>query len=283
MEVVGRRDRALVEAAGAAIRRNYDGENFHHTRRRGRARCGGGNVYTGVNVYSIHGACAEQVAIGSAITNGERVLKQSPPSAAKDGSELLPPVRQLSAAPGGLRAGCEVILPVNEGCTRFRQRICCPSPLRKPNRIHYHSSRRSFPYERTVSNHPLGGSGRVCAGRIFPQNWTPCGVKYLGKKGELTAVLKQMGKLSAEAARHGPASQRGARRSGGRAGGQGRELEAKALEARLEAEALDVTVPGKPVTMGHRHPMYIALDELRTSSSAWASPCWTAPRWSWPS
>ena len=44
---------------------------------------------------------------------------------------------------------------------------------------------------------------------------------------------------------------------------KGRELEAKALEARLEAEALDVTVPGKPVTMGHRHPMYIALDELK--------------------
>ena len=36
-----------------------------------------------------------------------------------------------------------------------------------------------------------------------------------------------------------------------------------ALEARLEAEALDVTVPGKPVTMGHRHPMYIALDEIK--------------------
>ena len=44
---------------------------------------------------------------------------------------------------------------------------------------------------------------------------------------------------------------------------KGRELEAKALEARLEAEALDVTVPGKPVTMGHQHPMYIALDELK--------------------
>ena len=44
---------------------------------------------------------------------------------------------------------------------------------------------------------------------------------------------------------------------------KGKELEAKALEARLEAEALDVTVPGKPVTMGHRHPMYIALDELK--------------------
>ena len=89
-------------------------------------------------------------------------------------------------------------------------------------------------------------------------------VQYLGKKGELTAVLKQMGKLSAE---ERPAM--GQLANEVRAAleaeleAKGRELEAKALEARLEAEALDVTVPGKPVTMGHRHPMYIALDELK--------------------
>ena len=89
-------------------------------------------------------------------------------------------------------------------------------------------------------------------------------VKYLGKKGELTAVLKQMGKLSAE---ERPAM--GQLANEVRAAleaeleAKGRELEAKALEARLEAEALDVTVPGKPVTMGHRHPMYIALDEIK--------------------
>ena len=89
-------------------------------------------------------------------------------------------------------------------------------------------------------------------------------VKYLGKKGELTAVLKQMGKLSAE---ERPAM--GQLANEVRAAleaeleAKGRELEAKALEARLEAEALDVTVPGRPVTMGHRHPMYIALDELK--------------------
>ena len=89
-------------------------------------------------------------------------------------------------------------------------------------------------------------------------------VKYLGKKGELTAVLKQMGKLSAE---ERPAM--GQLANEVRAAleaeleAKGRELEAKALEARLEAEALDVTVPGKPVTMGHQHPMYIALDELK--------------------
>ena len=41
------------------------------------------------------------------------------------------------------------------------------------------------------------------------------------------------------------------------------ELKEKALEARLEAEAIDVTIPGTPVQLGHRHPMNKALDEAK--------------------
>ena len=80
-------------------------------------------------------------------------------------------------------------------------------------------------------------------------------VKYLGKKGELTAVLKQMGKLSAEerpvmgqlandvrAALEQPMEQ------------QGKKLEAQALEERLKAEALDVTIPGKSREAGPPSP-----------------------------
>ena len=89
-------------------------------------------------------------------------------------------------------------------------------------------------------------------------------VQYLGKKGELTAVLKMMGKLSAE---ERPAM--GQLANEVRAAleqaleAKGKELEAKALEDRLKAEALDITVPGKAVKEGHRHPMYIALDEIK--------------------
>ena len=89
-------------------------------------------------------------------------------------------------------------------------------------------------------------------------------VKYLGKKGELTAVLKMMGKLSAE---ERPAmgqlanEVRAALESALET--RGKELEAKALEDRLKAEALDITVPGTAVKTGHRHPMYIALDEIK--------------------
>ena len=89
-------------------------------------------------------------------------------------------------------------------------------------------------------------------------------VKYLGKKGELTAVLKQMGKLSnqerpviGQLANEVRAALEEALET------RGRQLEAKALEDRLRSEAVDVTIPGKPVKLGHRHPMYIALDELK--------------------
>ena len=52
--------------------------------------------------------------------------------------------------------------------------------------------------ERTVSKDPFGGAGRLWAGPGPPPSWTALRVQYLGKKGELTAVLKMMGKLSAE-------------------------------------------------------------------------------------
>lgn len=89
-------------------------------------------------------------------------------------------------------------------------------------------------------------------------------VKFLGKKGELTAVLKMMGKLSPEE-----------RPVMGQLANQVRAkleetLEEKktalataALNAKLQAEALDVTMPPKSVRLGHKHPMSIVLDEMK--------------------
>ncbi len=89
-------------------------------------------------------------------------------------------------------------------------------------------------------------------------------VKYLGKKGELTAVLKQMGKLTpAERPAMGQLANEVRAALEGALESAAGKLEATALEHRLKAEAVDVTVPGKPVTVGHRHPMYIALDEMK--------------------
>ena len=89
-------------------------------------------------------------------------------------------------------------------------------------------------------------------------------VKYLGKKGEVTAVLKQMGGLSAEerpimgqlanSVRAEIEEKLEARKS---------EIHAAVLEQKLAAEALDVTIPGEPVTMGHEHPMNQVLQEIK--------------------
>ena len=89
-------------------------------------------------------------------------------------------------------------------------------------------------------------------------------VQYLGKKGQLTAVLKQMGKLSPEERPVMGQVANAVRADLEQAiEAQSAVLAEKALNDRLEAEALDVTIPGKAVEMGHKHPMYIALDEIK--------------------
>ena len=89
-------------------------------------------------------------------------------------------------------------------------------------------------------------------------------VRYLGKKGELTAILRQMGSLSAEE-----------RPAMGQLANQLRseieeaidkrreELSSTMMELKLESEAVDVTLPGKDIRMGHKHPMYNVLDQLK--------------------
>ncbi len=89
-------------------------------------------------------------------------------------------------------------------------------------------------------------------------------VQYLGKKGELTGVLKMMGKLSPEERPVMGQLANDVRAALERAlEERSRALEADALERRLEDEAVDVTIPGKAVSIGHKHPMYIALDEIK--------------------
>ena len=89
-------------------------------------------------------------------------------------------------------------------------------------------------------------------------------VQYLGKKGELTGVLKMMGKLSAE---ERPAMGQLANQVRADLEAALDEASAKlaeaALDAQLKAETVDVTIPGTEVSVGHRHPMYIALDEIK--------------------
>ena len=89
-------------------------------------------------------------------------------------------------------------------------------------------------------------------------------VKYLGKKGELTAVLKMMGSLSAEERPVMGQLANEVREALTEALAQRQKaIEEAALNQRLEDEKLDVTIPGKRPELGHKHPMSIALDELK--------------------
>ena len=89
-------------------------------------------------------------------------------------------------------------------------------------------------------------------------------VQYLGKKGALTAVLKQMGKLSPEERPVMGQLANEVRAELEKAiEVQSAALAEKALEAKLAAETVDVTIPGKQVEIGHKHPMYTALDEFK--------------------
>lgn len=89
-------------------------------------------------------------------------------------------------------------------------------------------------------------------------------VRFLGKKGELTAILKQMGGLSAEE-RPIIGQLANAIRADIEAviEAKGSELKAKETELKLKTETIDVTIPGTPIELGHRHPLSIVLDEVK--------------------
>ena len=89
-------------------------------------------------------------------------------------------------------------------------------------------------------------------------------VRLLGKKGELTAVLKQMGKLSPEerpvmgqmanSVRAAIEEKLEARKA---------EIHVAVLEEKLAKEAIDVTIPGKQIVLGHQHPMNQVLQQIK--------------------
>ena len=89
-------------------------------------------------------------------------------------------------------------------------------------------------------------------------------VKFLGKKGELTALLKGMKDVAAE---ERPVV--GQLINDVRAEietiieKQKKLIEQAALEKKLEAETIDVTLPGEDVVIGKKHPLNIVLDEFK--------------------
>ena len=89
-------------------------------------------------------------------------------------------------------------------------------------------------------------------------------VKYLGKKGELTAILKSMGKLSAEERPvMGQLANDVRQALESAVADKQKQLKSALMEKKLKEEAIDVTMPGKQQAMGVRHPLNIVLDELK--------------------
>ena len=91
-------------------------------------------------------------------------------------------------------------------------------------------------------------------------------VKFLGKKGELTAIMKEMKNLSKEdrpkvgqlvnTARNAIEEQLNAKLE---------EVKAKELAAKIESEKIDITLPGRKPVTGHEHPLHQTLRLMEDS------------------
>ena len=89
-------------------------------------------------------------------------------------------------------------------------------------------------------------------------------VKYLGKKGELTGILRQMGRLSAEERPvMGQLANRLRADIEAAIDARKQVLSTALMEKKLEAEAVDVTLPAAETRLGHKHPMYNVLDQIK--------------------
>ena len=81
-------------------------------------------------------------------------------------------------------------------------------------------------------------------------------IKYLGKKGELTALLRGMGSVSPEERpKIGQLVNEVRETIESAIEEKKTELASKALEMKLKAQTIDVTVPGKEIPVGRRHPL----------------------------
>ncbi|WP_129138397.1 phenylalanine--tRNA ligase subunit alpha [Modicisalibacter coralii] len=88
-------------------------------------------------------------------------------------------------------------------------------------------------------------------------------VRYLGKKGEITALLKSLGQLPAEERpQAGERINQAKQALNGDIEARRRALEQAALEARLAAERVDVTLPGRDRVAGGLHPVTRTLERI---------------------
>ncbi len=89
-------------------------------------------------------------------------------------------------------------------------------------------------------------------------------VKYLGKKGELTTLLKQIGKLPPEERRQtGQLINEVKQKVSSAIDLKNSELVELELQARIEQEKIDVTLPGRKARVGSIHPVNLVAQSLK--------------------
>ncbi|MEW6661995.1 MAG: phenylalanine--tRNA ligase subunit alpha [Bacillota bacterium] len=90
-------------------------------------------------------------------------------------------------------------------------------------------------------------------------------VKYLGKKGELTQVLRGMGQLP-EMERPAIGQIANEIRDELEQGIKLRQevIRKQEVEEQLASEVLDITLPGKPFFLGHKHPLTQIVDKIKS-------------------
>ena len=88
-------------------------------------------------------------------------------------------------------------------------------------------------------------------------------VRFLGKKGEVTEILKSMGGLSPEEKKElGKTANEVKEQIAKTIAEKATELKGKAKEARLKMEKVDVSEPGVKVTIGVKHPITKTIEEI---------------------
>ena len=88
-------------------------------------------------------------------------------------------------------------------------------------------------------------------------------VAYLGKKGELTAILKGMKDVAPEERpKVGQLVNETRAKIEELLEASKKDFEEKVREEKMKAEVIDVTLPAKKAKIGHRHPNTIALEEV---------------------
>jgi phenylalanyl-tRNA synthetase alpha chain len=88
-------------------------------------------------------------------------------------------------------------------------------------------------------------------------------VKFLGKKGELSKLLKGMKDVAPEdRPKVGQMVNEARAKIEVELDKEMKEIQKRLREEKMKAEVIDVTLPGTKVNVGHRHPNQIALDDL---------------------